>query len=205
MLDENRRPFMIGVVVLAIVLILIGGVVLFRGGGSETTLTVQSIPSDLTLTLDGHQIPANGEVKIKAGTHTLEGSRRGFQSYTQTFTSGNDRLSYKMFLYANSAEGREWGKNNPEQEASAEAEAGRRFDEIQARLKQKYPILSQLPYVGDGFQATYTKSKSDPTNPEAISIVIEVFGSQGKKKALQWINGYGWDINTLDVVWTTGK
>ncbi|TDO67606.1 hypothetical protein EV651_103519 [Kribbella sp. VKM Ac-2571] len=205
MLDENRRPFMIGVVVLAVVLIVIGGVVLFHGGGSETTLTVQSIPNDLTLKLDGHEIPANGEVKIKEGKHTLEGSRRGFQSYTQTFTSGSDRLSYKMFLYANSAEGREWAKNNPEQQREAEAEAGRRYDEVQARLKQKYPILSQLPYVGDGFQATYTKSKSDPTNPEAISIVIEVFGPQGRTKALQWINGYGWDIDTLDVIWTTGK
>ncbi len=205
MLDENRRPFMIGVVALAVVLILIGGVVLFRGGGSSTTLTVQSIPNDLTLKLDGHEIPANGDVKIKAGKHTLEGSRSGFQTYTETFTSGNDRLSYKMYLYANNAEGREWTKNNPEQEAEAEAEAGRKYDKIQFRLKQKYPILSQLPYVGDGFQATYTKSKSDPNNPEAISIVIEVFGSQGKTKALQWIKGYGWDINTLDVIWTTGK
>lgn len=205
MLDENRRPFMIGVAVLAVVLILVGGIVLFRGGGSATTLTVQSIPNDLTLKLDGHEIPANGEVKIKAGSHTLEGSRRGFQSYTQTFTSGNDRLSYKMYLYANSAEGREWTKNNPEQEHELEKEAGRKYDQFQDRIKQKYPIILQLPYVGDGFQATYTKSKTDPTNPEAISIVIEVFGSQGKKKALQWINGYGWDINTLDIIWTTGK
>lgn len=205
MLDENRRPVMIGAAVLAIVLILIGGVVLFRGGGSEATLSVQSIPNDLTLKLDGHEIPANGNVQIKAGTHTLEGSRRGFQSYSQTFTSGNDALSYKMYLYANSAEGREWTKNNPEQEQKLEEEAGRKYDQFQDRIKRKYPIISQLPYVGDGFQATYTKSKTDPTNPEAISIVIEVFGSQGRKKALQWIKGYGWDINTLDVIWTTGK
>jgi peptidoglycan hydrolase-like protein with peptidoglycan-binding domain len=203
---EWNRGLMIGVAALTVVLILIGGIVLFRGsGGSETTLTVQSIPNDLTLKLDGHEIPANGEVKVKAGSHTLEGSRRGFQSYTETFTSGNDRLSYKMYLYANSAEGRQWASKNPAQQAKLEEEASRRFDEIQRRLRLKYPILNQLPYVGDGFQATYTKSKSDPTNPEAISIVIEVFGSQGKKKALQWINGYGWDINTLDVIWTTGK
>ncbi|NIK55701.1 S-layer protein [Kribbella shirazensis] len=205
MLDENRRPFTIGVVVLAVVLIVIGGVVLFRGGGSETTLTVKSIPNDLTLTLDGHEIPANGEVKIKAGQHTLVGSRRGFESYTKTFTSGSDPLSYKMYLYANSAEGREWSKNNPEQEQELEAEAGRNFSETQARLKIKYPILSQLPYIGPGFKATYTKSKTDPKNPVAISIVIEVFGTDGKKEALRWIKGYGWDPATLDIIWTTGK
>jgi hypothetical protein len=205
MLEENRRPFMIGVVALAVVLIVIGGVVLFRGSGSQTTLTVTSIPNDLTLTLDGHQIPANGEVKIKEGKHTLVGSRRGFQSYTETFTSGSDALTYKMYLYANSAEGREWSKNNPEQQRELEAEAGRKYDQIQQRLKVKYPILAQLPYIGPGFQATYTKSKSDPNNPEAISIVIETWTPEAKTKALQWINGYGWNPDTLDIIWKTDK
>ncbi|WP_350280185.1 S-layer protein [Kribbella sp. HUAS MG21] len=205
MLDENRRPFAIAVVALAVVLIVIGGVVLFRGGGSQTTLSVTSIPNDLTLTLDGHEIPANGDVEIKAGEHTLVGTRRGFQSYTQKFTSGNDPLSVKMYLYANSAEGREWTKNNPEQEQELEAEAGRNFSQTQNRLQMKYPILAQLPYIGPGFQATYTKSKTDPNNPEAISVVIEVFAPNGKKEALRWLRGYGWDPETLDIIWTTGK
>jgi hypothetical protein len=204
MLDENRRPLMLAGVALAVVVVLIGGILLFRGG-NETQLAVQSIPNDLTLKLDGHEIPANGEVKIKQGEHTLEGSRRGFQTYSTKIVANGDGLNYKMYLYANSAEGREWARKNPAQQAELEAQAGRRFDEIQRRLRIKYPILSQLPYVGDGFQATYTKSKSDPKNPEAISIVLEVFGSQGRKKALEWIEGHGWDINTLDVIWTTGK
>ncbi|MGW5192343.1 PEGA domain-containing protein [Kribbella sp. NPDC004138] len=203
---ESNRGLMVGVAALTVVLILIGGIILFRGsGGSETTLSVASIPNDLTLTLDGHEIPANGEVKIKEGTHTLVGSRRGFQSYTKTFTSGSDPLSYKMYLYANSAEGREWTKNNPEQEAELEEQASRRYDEIQSRLKAKYPILAQLPYIGPGFQATYTRSKSDPNNPEAISIVIETWTPEAKTKALQWIKGYGWDPNTLDIVWKADK
>ncbi|WP_371405865.1 S-layer protein [Kribbella sp. NBC_00662] len=204
MLEENRRPLFIGVVALAVVVVLVGGILLFRGG-SRTSLTVESIPNDLTLKLDGHEIPANGEIKVKAGRHTLDGERRGFQSYSMTFTAEGDRQAVKMYLYANSAEGREWAKNNPEQELKLEAEAGRQYDATQARLRQKYPILSQLPYVGDGFEATYTKSKTDPTNPEAISVVIEVYGPQGREKADQWIQGYGWDPATLDLIWTTGK
>ncbi|MEV4265104.1 S-layer protein [Kribbella sp. NPDC049584] len=204
MLEENRRPLLIGVAALAVVVVLVGSILLFRGG-SETSLTVESIPNDLTLTMDGHEVPANGEIKVKQGQHTIEGKRNGFQPYSMTFTAEGDRQSIKMYLYANSAEGREWAKNNPEQELKLEAEAGQRFDEIQARLRQKYPILSQLPYVGDGFEATYTKSKTDPTNPEAISVVIEVYGPQGREKADQWIQGYGWDPATLDLIWTTGK
>lgn len=204
MLEENRRPLMIGVVALVVVVVLVGGILLFRGG-SETDVTVESIPNDLTLVVDGHEIASNTEVKVKSGTHTIEGKRRGFQSYSTTFKADGGQLSLKMYLYANSAEGREWTKNNPEQQLQLEAEAGRKFDQTQARLRQKYPVLKQLPYIGDGFEATYTKSKTDPDNPEAISVVIEVYGPTGKQKALQWIQGYGWDIDTLDIIWTTGK
>ncbi|MFI5691244.1 S-layer protein [Kribbella sp. NPDC051586] len=202
--EENRRPLMIGVVALVIVVVLVGSILLLRGG-SETSIAVESVPDDLTLTLDGHQVPANGVIKVKQGQHTVEGKRNGFQTYSMTFTAEGDRQSLKMYLFANSAEGREWAVKHPEQELKLEAEAGRRFDEIQDRLREKYPIMNQLPYVGDGFEATYTKSKTDPTNPEAISVVIEVYGPQGREKAMQWIQGYGWDPNTLDLVWTTGK
>jgi hypothetical protein len=204
MFEGNRRPLIFGGVALAVVIVLIGGILLLRGG-SETKLTVQSIPNDLTLTLDGHQIPANGEVKIKSGQHTLVGSRRGFESYTTTITAGSDPVSYQMYLYANGAEGREWAHQNPEQEYELEARAGRNFDEMQERLRARYPIIAFLPYIGDGFEATRTASKTDPKNPNAISIVIEVYGPTGKQKAMQWIQSNGWDLDSLDMIWTTGK
>ncbi|MEU8222270.1 S-layer protein [Kribbella sp. NPDC048915] len=204
MLYENRRLFTIGGVVLVVLLVMIGGAALLNRT-AETTLTVESIPNDLTLTLDGHEIPANGEVKIKEGEHTLVGSRRGFETYTKKFTAGSDRLSYKMYLYANSEEGRQWTKQNPEQEQKLEEEAGKNFAETQQRLQNKYPILAQLPYIGPGFQATYTKSKSDPKNPVAISIVIEVYSDRGRTEALKWMQGYGFDPEKLDIIWKTGK
>ncbi|HEY2097422.1 MAG TPA: hypothetical protein VGH72_13210 [Pseudonocardia sp.] len=204
MLEENRRPLIIGGVALAVVVVLIGSILLFRSG-TGANLTVQSIPSDLTLRLDGHEILANGEVKVKVGNHTIEGSRRGFQTYSQNIDVTSSGLNYKMYLYANSAEGREWAAKNPKEELEAEAEAGRHFDEMNARLLAKYPVIGYLPYVGDGFQATRAPSKSDPKNPEAISLAIEVFGPQGKADALRWMQGYGWDPATLDIIWTTGK
>lgn len=204
MLEENRGLLKFGGVVLVVVVVLIGSMLLFRGG-SGTKLTVRSIPSDLTLRLDGHEIPANGEVSVKAGKHTLEGSRRGFETYTNTIDVSGKALNYKMYLYANSAEGREWAQQNPSQESELEHEAGQNYDEMNERLRAKYPVLAYLPYVGDGFEATQAPSKTDPKNPQAISLAIEVFGPQGKTKALQWIEGYGWNLDSLDIIWTTGK
>lgn len=203
-MDEDiRRPFMTGVVVLAVILVLIGGFVIWRHD-PKAELTVTSIPNDLTLTLDGQQIANNGKLDVRPGTHTLTGTRDGFQSYSQTFdVRGKDPISAKVYLYANGPVGVAWGKNNPEQVREAEAEAGRRYDEIQRRLELKYPILAQLPYIGPGFKATYEGSKSDPKNPEAISVRILLFLPDGKEKALQWITASGWDPASLDIIYTT--
>src|SRR5690242_8198794 len=126
MLEENRGLLRFGAVVLVIVLVVVGGVLLFRGG-SDAKLTVTSIPNDLTLRLDGHEIPANGQVNVKQGKHTIEGSRRGFQSFSQTIDVSGKGLDYKMYLYANSAEGREWAQKNPQQELELERAAGQHY------------------------------------------------------------------------------
>ena len=111
LMDENRRLFMLSGTVVVIALVVLGGYLVFRGD-PEHTLTVKSIPNDLTLTLDGQQVAANGEIKVKEGKHTLTGERPGFQSYTQT-VQVTERPQYKMFLFSNSAEGRAWEKNAP--------------------------------------------------------------------------------------------
>ncbi|TDO54640.1 PEGA domain-containing protein [Kribbella sp. VKM Ac-2527] len=201
-MEENRRVWLLGAVVIGVVVVLLGGYLVFRGG-AESKLTVKSIPNDLTLTLDGKPIKANGDVKVRAGEHTLTATRDGFQSYTETVTAkGGDPLFVKMYLFSNDPAGRAWEQDNPDQALEAEAEAGRRYDEIQKRLRSKYPILLELPYIGPGFKATYTDSKSDPDNPEAISLKIQLFDSEGKTKALEWIEGHGYDPATLDIIYT---
>jgi hypothetical protein len=201
-MEDNRRLWLLSAVVFGVVVVVLGGYLLFRGG-PESKLAVKSIPADLTLTLDGRQIPANGEVKVKAGEHTLSAARDGFQNYTQTITAKDGKpLSVRMYLYSNGPAGRTWEQDNPDQALEAEAEAGRRYDEIQQRLRQKYPILQELPYIGPGFKATYGSSKSDPDNPEAISLKVQLFSADGKAKALEWIKGHGYDPETLDIVYT---
>jgi hypothetical protein len=203
MLAENRRIWMLGGVVIAVVVIVLGGYLSLRGR-PESKLTVVSIPNDLTLTLDGQPIAANGEIKVKEGQHTLSAQRQGFQSYTQTINAvGGNPLSVKMYLYSNTAAGRSWEKDHPDQTLEAEAEAGRRFDEINQRLNQKYPILRELPYIGPGFKAESGASKIAPNNPEQIAVYITLFGPTGKAKALEWLNGHGYNPAELELIFTT--
>jgi PEGA domain len=200
-MDENRRLFLLSGTVVVVAVILLGGYLAFRGN-PEHTLTVKSIPNDLTLTLDGKEVPANGEIKVKEGEHTLTGERRGFQSYTQTVQVTEDS-QYKMFLFSNNAEGRAWEKSHPEEQLEAEGEAGRRFDELNARLQAKYPILQELPYIGPGFTVNQGVSQAHPGDPEFLAFYIKVTDSEGKKKSLEWLTGHGYKPETLELIYTT--
>jgi hypothetical protein len=198
-MEENPRSLVVGGVVVLIVLVLIGGFLVFRGA-PEHKVTVRSVPNDLTLTLDGTPIAVNGEVKIKEGTHTLVGERSGFKSHTQTLDVRGD-TSVRMYLFANSAEGRTWEKEHPDQALEAEAEAGRRYQELTDRLQAKYPLLKELPYVGPGFDVSYGNSKQKPDDPEVIAFYVTISDSEGKAKFLEWIRGLGLDIDKLEVVY----
>src|SRR5688500_11516943 len=121
MMEENRRFWLLGAVVIGVVVVLLGGFLLFRGG-AESELTVKSIRDDLPLTLDGKPIAANGNVKVRAVGHPLGAPRDGFQSYTETVTAkGGDPLFVKMYLFSNDPAGRAWEQENPEQALEAEA------------------------------------------------------------------------------------
>jgi hypothetical protein len=199
-MDENRRLFVLSGTVIVVALVLLGGYLAFRGN-PEHTLTVKSIPNDLTLTLDGKQIPANGEVTVKEGEHTLTGERRGFETYTQTIDVQQDS-SYKMFLFSNSAEGRAWEKEHPDEQLEAEAEAGRRFDELNRRLQAKYPLLQDLPVIGRGFTIDQGRSQAHPDDPEVLAFYIKVVYPAGRKNALEWLTGHGYKPETLELIYT---
>ncbi|MEU4196416.1 PEGA domain-containing protein [Kribbella sp. NPDC026611] len=198
-MELNRRMMVVGGTVLVVVLIVIGSVLLF-GGGSEHKLEVTSVPNDLTLTLDGKQIPANGEVKVKGGKHTLTGERRGFETYSQTIDVRGD-TDAKVFLFANSDEGRAWEAQNLEQEKKLQAESSRRFDELNRRMARKYPILQELPYHGPGFTIDQGKSQAHPDDPEVLGFYIRVTYPEGRQNALDWLTGHGYKPETLELIW----
>ncbi|GAA1591717.1 PEGA domain-containing protein [Kribbella karoonensis] len=199
-MEENRRLYVAGAAILVAVVLLVAFLV-FRGG-PEHKVQVSSVPNDLTLTVDGKQVAANGEIKVKEGQHTFVGQRKGFETYTETVDIRQD-YALKMYLFSNNAEGRAWERSHPEQELQIQAETGRRFDELNKRLEAKYPILQQLPYIGRGFTINQGVSKAHPGDPEYLAFYIKLVYPEGRKYALEWLKGNGYDPDNLELIFTT--
>lgn len=185
--------------VLAIVPILIGAYLMFRG--TEHTLTVRSVPNDLALTLDGRRIDANGNTKLEPGAHTLVAERSGFETYRQTVDLDRD-LAIRVYLFPNTPEGRRWEQDNPEQTLETEAEVARRYRELDGRLRAKYPILDELPYVGPGFTINQGVSKAYPDDPERLAFYLQITDAHGRQNALAYLAGHGFDPAGLELVYT---
>ncbi|MGW6283156.1 PEGA domain-containing protein [Kribbella sp. NPDC055071] len=198
-MDENRRLFVLGGTVIVVALVVLGAFLVFRGG-SRHTLTVSSIPNDLTLTVDGKQVAASGPIKLKEGQHTLTGERRGFESHTETVQLRQDS-TYNMYLFSNSAEGRAWEKSNPGQELQLEGEAGRRYEELGRRLQAKYPILAKLPAFGEGFSIDQGVSQAHPGDPESLAFYVKVTYPEGRQNAVKWMTERGYKPETLELIY----
>lgn len=204
MLEENRRTWLVAAVALAVLVVALGGYLLFRGG-PQSKVTVRSIPDDLTLTLDGRPISPNGEVMVREGKHTLIAERDGFETDTRVIrVKDGDPLVLKVYLYANGPAGYQWKKDHPDQALEAEAEAGRQHDEGADRVRERYAIIEELPYIGPGFKVDYGVSKADPKSKDSIAIYVKVFSAQGKTKFLEWMQGHGYDPAKYEIIYTTG-
>ena len=192
---ETRRRLSAAVIALAVVCTY-----LVLRGSTEHTLTVRSVPSDLTLTLDGRQIDANGDLEVDEDKHILVAERRGFETHTQTIEVDQDS-SIKVYLFSNSAEGRSREREYPAETLETEAEVGRRYDELDRRLQTKYPILRELPYIGPGFTINQGISKAHPDDPERLAFYLHITDPEGTQRALDYLTGHGYDPATLELIY----
>ncbi len=194
-------PAVAGAVVLVLALV-IG--MLSRSGEDTATFAARSVPGDLTLTLDGATVDANGETAVKTGAHTVVARRNGFAEQTHTFTIAKDQ-TYTLTIYLDPSgpEGRQWYDDHPDEELAREAAKGKEFRDTGKKIAAKYPILAELPFLGPGFKIDYGQSKLHPDDPTSVALYIKVIYPSGRKFALDWLKSKGVDPATMEIIWTS--
>jgi len=134
-------------------------------------LTVEAIPEDSTITLDGKQISA-GKVSVTKGKHTFTVSRQLFETTTKTIDT--DAIDPKSTIYlvpaATSDEAKAYLAQHPEIGQKAEEAGGQEFDADQKMLDKKYPILDELPYLTSHFKVDYSLDSN-----QVISFQVTLF------------------------------
>lgn len=167
------------------------------------TIVVESVPTDLTLTLSGKRIAANGKQTITPGKYTLEGKRAGFETTKQEITV-KAKQSQNVFMYmaANGAEGDQWLRDHPDEAIKLETIGGREHKEAVEEAIDQNEFIRQLPYLGPGlaWRIDYGGAAPDNKFPEQPTIYISARDEEARADALQWMRTNGWDPDGMNIV-----
>jgi hypothetical protein len=201
MLEEYRRGWVIGGAVVAVLVVLLGAYLVF-GPGPKSDVTINAVPGDLTLKIDGKAVSFDDPVEVREGVHDLTAERSGFSPETRKFmVSKGDPLTIDLFLDANSPEGRKWFQDHPDAALEREAEAGREYEENARKKTARYPIVKKLPKIAKDFRLDYGISQAHPDDPTAVAFYIRTFTPLGRQRASEWLRSEGLDPATLELIY----
>lgn len=154
-MSRNTR---IVIVILLLVAVFVGwriGIQVSRMG--LDAITLQTVPSDSTVTMNGKKIDPNGKIYVKRGVYTLKATRKYFDSVSKKIDTKNtgNKTIYLMPV-PNSQAALDWLSNHPEEQKIREAVAGQQEAEIRKALETKNPVITKLPVFNSHYKIDYS-------------------------------------------------
>ncbi len=198
---DSKKMVLIIVVSVVVVVALVWLGIVKPLHKSAASITVDSVPNDMTLTLDGKKITTSGKIATTPGNHTLVGKRSGFDDKTTTFSvQKGENKSINIYLYPSSDVGNQWLQAHPDQAQKGDAFGSQEADQATQTIAQKYPILSQLPVIDPTFRIDYGSSQKHPDDPTAIALYIQASDADGRQNALDWMRVNNYDPSSYEII-----
>jgi len=197
-----------------IIIVVIAGVLLYGGylgviaflHSTHGILKISSIPDDATVLLDGKRVTANGTVLTKAGSHTLTSSRAGFQDTTNKFTIKNGQtISIQLYPKSTSDVGEKWLLAHPDKAILREGVGGQEHAATVNNAIQQNSFITQLPYIGAGYEYRIDYGDSNPNNkyPDQPTIIITGATQQAQDDAITWMRNNNYNPDTMNIKFVT--
>lgn len=198
-MDENqlyaKRLWIVGGLVAAMLVAIIA----FFGlsfKDQAANLDIVSAPDDASFLINGKKFSA-GKSSIDPGEYKIVGSREGFKSLTQTVTVGEDLTQVTFALTPESEEAKKWAKDHPEVYAEVEATAGQLAEQQGQAFRDKYPLVTKLPYNGSLYSINYAR---DLNNEGDIYIRIDTKSALGRQVAIAQIREWGFNPTDYSII-----
>ncbi len=185
----NRLLVLGGSVAFVIVVTLI---LLLSSGSSNGNLEVLVIPSPAKLTLDNKSIKV-GKQEVSPGKHTIKANMAGFSSSSRTVTVGSSLTTVRIILTPNSAAGRKYMADHPEEQALIEQYDGQNFQDENDQGLANNPIAAELPHVASDKSYRVDIGAVSDTSTKA-SVYITAVNTDAMQAARSWLSTRGYDL-----------
>jgi hypothetical protein len=169
-------------------------------------ITVDALPNDSLVTLDGKNISAGG-IYVKPGEHTLKASRQYFESVVNSFNTNRINTSAPIYLLPipNTAAALKWLEQNPAVQQQREAEAGVESDSIQSQLTNANSFFNQLPIIyGDGQGGFVRIDEGAPLSPGGPpTVYVTAATPAARQGVLTYMRSRGYDPAAMNIVFNS--
>ncbi len=166
-------------------------------------ITVQTIPNDSLLSLDGKTVNA-GAIYLKPGTHTLKAARQYFDTVTEQVNTKNTSPSEVIYLLPipSSPSAIGWLDQHPDIQLQREAQGGLASEILQNQINKQVPFIKQLPLVyGDGQGGIVNISPGVPLHPGGPPAVYVTAATPAiRQDVLTYMRSRGYDPADMDIV-----
>lgn len=199
---RNRRTLRLIMALLVLLFIILAYfVVLLVGHHKLSKLSMQVIPTDSQLKLDGKKIQGK-TLYVSPGTHTAEASKNGFTADSQTILV-TKKGPNNVYLAPTPAttEALQWASNNPALEIQREKYAQIQQNKYQDTLLNKYPFLKYLPIETSKYVITYGRSVKYPDDPSHLAIFVHADTPGFQGAALDRLNSLGVDTPKQEIIY----
>lgn len=181
-------------IVLLLVLLLFLPIIYLVGRdisrSGKIAVTVDVVPYDASLTIDGHKTNI-GTVYLKPGNHTVKANKTGFANTSYTTYIDDSRKIVAVSLDPISEEAKQWAQIHQADYDHLDVLGEQSAQESGKVFNDRNPIAVKLPYRTYLYTIGY---RADPSDPSGNSIILVIDAPEGyKQSALYQIRQLGYD------------
>jgi hypothetical protein len=192
----NRRNVLIIVAILAILMAGILPTILIHH--ANTTLNVA--PSDAAVMIDG-KVFAGNKLYLRPGSHQIVAHLNGFADGRESFNVTGSMTTVTVLLNPNSDIGYSYLAKHPDQELIG----GQNFKIASQNASNSTTLTKLLPYLGAGLEFRVDYGTPSQGSNSKVGIYITGATKKAQQDAVSWIQGQGYDITKLDIIYKTAS
>lgn len=157
---------------------------------------VNTVPNTAEIYFNDQSL-SKGTHYLKPGYYKVKVSEDGFLPYEEPIEINQPSQIVNIALTPDTNEASAWLKENEEQYLEYEQLAGQQANQEGEVIRDKNPIINNLPFKNLLFTIGY---RADPSDPSGQSIIIEIDTAEGyRQSAIVAIERWGYDPAELNI------
>ena len=183
-------------------ILVIASIALAIFQSQQGKVTYTSLPGDITLRLDGKDIPTNGTMFVAQGKHEFIATRRAFDEKKIPFEiAKGETKNFDIYIFPNGDAGLDWVEQNPGEASALDGIVSNEYNNRATSVRDNNPILEILPIIDGSFRIDQGLSKTG----KDFALYVQFGNEESKNAALATLRYFGYDPENFEIIYVDAR